>query len=161
MEGRSFLFDDVNSLRHAARIASFREAGFKVVLEAVESRNQPCSALRHHLRALVVEHSAMLNGVDTGAYGSFNADGAFGVSHDFAACAMSDFNRAGHLLVTQFLYAVVADRVHDAACGHELDPISAILDVAAHDAVHIVNGIDSIGLLKAGLVRRKQVTVAL
>src|SRR5580698_603263 len=102
----------------------------------------------------------MFDGVDTGADRRFDADGAFGMRHDFAPRAMRDFDSTRHLFVAQFLYAVVADWIHHATCSHELDPVSAILDVTTHDAVHIVHSVDSIRLLEAGFVGGKQVPIA-
>src|SRR5215475_9896484 len=117
------------------------------MLEAVERGHEPCSALSHHLRAFIIEHRAVFDGVYASADGSFDADGAFSMCHNFTSGAVRDFDGTRHLLVTQLLYAVITDRVHDTASRHELDPVCTVLNVAAHDAAHVVHGISRIWLL--------------
>ncbi len=69
------------------------------------------------------------------------------------AGAVGDFDGLGHLLFAEFLDVEVGDGVHDAAGGHELDPVGAILDVAAHDVVDVVDGVGDVlaaGKLQVG-----------
>ena len=86
--------------------------------------------------------------------------GAFGVGHDFFAGAMCDLNGGGHLRFAQFLHVEVGDGIHDAAGGHELDPVGAVLDVAADDVGDVVDGVGDV--LAAGQlhVRREGRAVA-
>ena len=39
---------------------------------------------------------------------------------------------------------VVGDRIHDAAGGHELDPVGSVFNVAANDVGDVVDGVGDI-----------------
>ena len=77
-----------------------------------------------------------------GAHGGLDALGAFGVRHHLFARAMGHDDRFGHLRFAQFLHVEVGDGIHDAAGGHQLDPVGAILDVAPH---HVIDVVDRVG----------------
>ena len=62
----------------------------------------------------------------------------------FFAGAMGDLDGLGHLRFAQFLHVEVGDGVHHAAGGHQLDPVGAVFDVAAHDVGDVVNSVGDI-----------------
>ena len=160
LECRALLFEDGDSLGKAYRVAALRESGFHVVLEAVERWHQPGAVLLHQLRAFFVEHRAVLDGIDSGADGGLDALAAFGVGHYFLSGAVGNFDGLCHLFLAQFLHAVVADGVHDAAGGHELDPVGAVFDVAADNALDVVGSVGDVGLVGKSEVGGEHVAVA-
>ena len=100
--------------------------------------------LLHQSSPLLIEHGAVLNGVDAGADGGLDADGSLGVDHDFLAGAMGHGDGLGHLSFAELLDVEVGDGIHDAAGGHELDPVGAVLDVAANDVVDVIDGVGDV-----------------
>ena len=86
----------------------------------------------HQTRAFFVEHGAVFNRVHARTHGGFNAVRAFGVGHDFFAGAVRNLDGFGHLLLTELLHTVIADRVEHSTCGHQFDPVRSILNVAPH-----------------------------
>ncbi len=159
-EGGALSGDDFLALGEGVRVAALGEAGFHVVLEAIEGGNEPCAVLLHEGGPLFVEHGAVLDGVDAGADSGLDADGSLGVGHDLFAGAVGDFDGLGHLLFTEFEDVVVGDGVHDAAGGHEFDPVGAVLDVAADDACDVIDGVGDVGFVGDVEVGREGESVA-
>ena len=116
--------------------------------------------LFHELGSFFVKHGAVFNGINAGAYSGFDAFGAFRVRHNFFSSPMSNLDGLGHLFLAQFLHGVVADGIHDAAAGHELDPVGAELNVAAHGDAHLVDGIGDIWRTWERFIGREQVGIA-
>jgi hypothetical protein len=58
------------------------------------------------------------------------------------------------------LHGVVADGVPDAAGGHELDPVRAVLDVAADSDGNLVRGVGDIGRARESLIGSEDIRVA-
>ena len=114
------------------------------MLKAKQRGHEPGAALLHQLRAFFVEHCAVLDGVYTGANGSLDAFGTFGVSHNFFPGAMSNLDGLSHLFLAQFLHCVIADRIHHAAAGHQLDPVGAKFNVAAYGYADLIDRISYI-----------------
>ena len=135
---------DFFSFGEGVGIAAFAETGLHVVLKAVEGGDEPGVVLLHELCAFLVEHCAVFDGVDASAGGGLDSGSAFGVGHHFFAGAVSDLNGGGHLGFAQLLNVEVGDGVHDAAGGHELDPIGSVLDVAADDVGDVVDGVGDV-----------------
>ena len=135
---------DLDAFGIGVRIAALAEAGFHVVLKAVEGGDEPGAVLLHELRAFFVEHGAVFDGVDAGADCGLDADGAFSVGHDLLSGAVGNVDGGGHLGFAQVLDVVVGDGIHYAAGGHELDPVCSVFNVAADDVGDVVDGVGDV-----------------
>src|SRR5882724_7551865 len=108
------------------------------MLETEQCRHKPGATLFHQTSTFLVHDRAMFNRIHPRAHGGFDALSAFGVGHHFLACTMGDLDCLRHLLLAEFLHAVVTDRIHNSTGGHELDPVGSIFNVAASDAADFV-----------------------
>ena len=102
----------------------------------------------------------MLDRVDAGSHRGFDPFRSFGVRHHFLARSMRHLNRLGHLLFAQLLDPIIADRIHHAAGGHQLDPVGAVLDIAPHRDAHRVNRVRDIRPPWQLLIWRQNVSIA-
>jgi hypothetical protein len=83
------------------------------------------------------------------------------VGHHVFARAMRHLHGTRHLRLAQFLHVVVADRVHHASGGHQLDPVGSVLDVVPHSIAHSVHGVGNIRTPRQRLVSREHISIAM
>src|ERR1700682_6440667 len=136
---RTLLLDYGDAFCETRGIAALRQARLHVVLEAKQCGDEPGAMLLHELGAFLVEHCAVLDGIYAGANSGLDALGPFRVSHNFFSSAMGNLDGLSHLFLAQFLYSVVANGIHDAAAGHQLDPVRAEFNVAANRDANLVD----------------------
>src|ERR1700730_2081478 len=155
------LLDDGDAFGETGGIAALRQAGLHVVLKAKQRGDKPGAVLLHELGSFFVEHSAVLNGIYAGANGGFDTFGAIRVSHTCFSSATGNFDGLGHLLLAQFLHSVVTDGIHNAAAGHELDPVGAEFNVTANGDVDLVDGVGHVWRAWERFIGREQIGIAM